>query len=60
MDLRKAYNSVSHKALWIALQKLGVPETMIELVKFFHCSMKARVREDGTSLEEFDVFNSLR
>jgi len=23
--------------LWIALKKLGVPETMIELVKSFHC-----------------------
>jgi len=60
VDLWKAYNLVPHEALWIDLQKLGVPETMIELVKFFHCGMKARVREDGTLLEEFDVFNSLR
>ena len=44
-------------ALWIALEKLGVPESVVDLVKFFHEDMKARVRVDGELLE---VTNGLR
>ena len=57
MDLRKAYDSVPREA---ALQKLGVPEAMIDLVKSFHSGMKARVRVDGTLLDDFNVSNGLR
>ena len=60
MDPRKAYNSVPCEALWIALQKLGVPEAMIDLVKSFHSGMRTRVRVDGTLLDDFDVSNGLR
>ena len=60
MDLRKAYDSVPREALWIALQKLGVPEAMIDLVKSFHSGMRATVRVDGTLLNDFDVSNDLR
>jgi len=60
VDLWKACDSVPREALWIALQKLGVPEGMIDLEKSFHSSMKARVRVDGTLLDECDVSNGLR
>ena len=33
MDLQKAYDSVPHAVLWRALEKLGVPDTMIRLVQ---------------------------
>ena len=57
MDLSKAYDSVPHAALWIALWKLGVPENVIDLVKSFHEDMKVRVRIDGKPLK---VTNGLR
>ena len=36
VDLKKAYDSVPHEALWlyIALRKLGVPESLINLISF--------------------------
>ena len=40
VDLRKAYDSVPHSALWIALRKLGVPDDLITLIKSFHQDMK--------------------
>jgi hypothetical protein len=44
VDLEKAYDSVSRDALWIAMRKLGVPETLIQIVRSFHEGMEARVR----------------
>ena len=59
IDLRKAYNSVPHEALWVALSKLGVPDTLIELIQSFHQDMKATIRLDSTLLE-IRVENGLR
>ena len=55
VDLRKAYDSVPRMALWIALQKLGVPSDLITLIRSFHQDMKARLRIDGNLLEEIEV-----
>ena len=33
IDLKKAYDSVPHEAMWAALGKLGVPEPVIELIR---------------------------
>ena len=60
IDLRKAYDAVPREAMWMALEKLGVPVEMIQLVKSFHQDMKARIRIDGTVLEEIEVQNGLR
>ena len=60
VDLHKAYDSVPRSALWIALQKLGVPDDLITLIKSFHQDMKARLRVDGEMLEEIEVANGLR
>ena len=37
---------------------LGIPEELVG-VKFFHESMKARIRVDGELLEEIEVENEL-
>ena len=61
MDLKKAYDSVPRAALWRVLQKLGVPDDVIELIRSFHEGMKARVCIDGELLEEeISVDNGLR
>ena len=60
VDLKKAYNSVSREALWLALGKLGVPDTLIDIIRSFHDNMNASIRVDGELLEEIEVNNGLR
>ena len=55
IDLKKAYDSVSREALWIVLQKLGVPTETVQLIRSFHQNMKAKIRLDGCLLEQIDV-----
>ena len=60
IDLKKAYDSVPRKALWLALSKLGVPEPTIKLIRSFHCDMQAQIRLDDVTLEPIDINNGLR
>ena len=60
IDLKKAYDSVPRKAMWIALAKLGVPESTVTLIRSFHKGMKAAIRLGGKTLEEITVENGLR
>ena len=60
IDIRKAYDSISHALLWRALEKLGVLDTLISLVRSFHEGMQAWVRVNGDLLEEISVENGLR
>ena len=41
VDLRKAYDSVPRQSLWKVLEKYGVPEKMLNIVKSFHEGMYA-------------------
>ena len=61
VDLKKAYDSVPRTALWRALEKLGVPDLVIVIIRSFHQGMKAKVCISGELLaEEIDVENGLR
>ena len=60
IDLKKAYDSVPRHAMWLALEKLGVPEQTIRLIRSFHNNVRARVRLEGMMLEEIQVRNGLR
>ena len=55
VDLKKAYDSVSREAMWLALNKLGVPHRFVES---FHEETKVKIRLDG--VEEINVHNGLR
>lgn len=57
VDLKKAYDSVSRAALWIVLRKLGVPESLVELIRSFHHDMKAQIRLSSSTT---DINNGLR
>ena len=46
VDLKKAYDSVPHEALWVALRKLGIPDHLID-IRSFHDNMKAKLWVDG-------------
>ena len=54
------YDSVPREDLWTALEKLGIPEEVISIVRSFHENKKARIRVDGELLEEIEVENGLR
>ena len=60
VDLRKVYNFVLRAALWFALQRCGVPDVMIELVRSLHDGMSATVTAGGGRSEPFSVCNGLR
>ena len=47
------------EGLKTALEKLGIPEEFIVIVRSFHENMKARVRVDRELLEEIEVENGL-
>ena len=44
IDLKKAYDSVPRKVMWLALGKLGVPELLVKLISF-HEDTKAKLIE---------------
>ena len=60
VDLRKAYDSVPRQALWKVLEKYGVPEKILNVVKSFHEGMHAEVRVGSTVTDRFEVWNGLR
>jgi len=41
--------------MWLALEKLGVPEQTLQLIRSFHDGMRARVHLEGMMIEEIKV-----
>ena len=60
VDLKKAYDSVSRNPLWRVLEKIGVPSTMLQIIKSFHDGMQAEVRVGASSTDSIEVKNGPR
>ena len=60
VDLRKAYDSVPHQALWQVLLEYGIPPVVVNLLRSLHDGMKAEVTVDGSVIPEIEVQNGLR
>ena len=60
VDLKKAYDSIPRLALWRVLEKLGVPPTMLSLIKSLHEGMTAQIRVSGNLTDSIAVCNGLR
>ena len=60
MDSKKAYDSVPHGALWVALRKLGVPDHLIDIIRSFHDNMKAKLWVDGEMPRKIEMENDLQ
>ena len=60
IDLRKAYDSIPREALWCVLQKFGIPQSMINVIRSLHDGMQAEVTVDGQVAPKFEVCNGLR
>ena len=52
VDPIKAYDTVPHDTLWCTLQKLGIPQPIIDIIRSLHEGMKARVRVEGSCLRK--------
>ena len=59
-DLKKAFDSVPRTAQWRGLEKLDVPDQIIDIIWSFYEGMQAQVRMDEELLEEIAVENGLR
>ena len=59
IDLKNAYDSVPRAALWKVLGKLRVPDSMVELIRSFHCNMKAQICLRNTMVDPIDINNRL-
>ena len=57
---QKAYDSVPREALWMILQKLGVPESIINLIPSLRQGMSAKIQIEGSLSEQIDANNGLR
>ena len=57
IDLREAYNSVPCTAIGHALEKLGIPDHVIDVIHSFHKGVLAQVHIGGVTLEAIPVEN---
>ena len=46
--------------MWLALAKLGVPKSTIQLIQSFHQGMQVTIQLDGSILDPISVENGLR
>ncbi|XP_036356658.1 uncharacterized protein LOC118762220 [Octopus sinensis] len=60
IDLTKAFNTVNWQALWKVLEKLGVPDKMLNVIISFHERMKAAVMSGGGSSASFNITNGTK
>ena len=60
IDLKKLYDSMPREAMWMALEKLGVPVETIRLIRSFRQDMRAKIRLNRSTLKEISVQNGLR
>ena len=60
IDLTKAFDTVSREALWIVLEKLGVPTQMCKIIRSFHDGMLAEIIHGGKTSEAFSVENGTK
>ena len=60
VDLRKAYDSVPCQALWLVLEKYGIPPLLVRLIQSLHDGMKIEVSVDGATTPVIEVNNGLR
>ena len=60
VELRKAYDSIPRQALWVALEKLGVPCLTFQLIESFPHDMQAKMCLERNLLKVISVENGLR
>eukprot|EP00959_Pyramimonas_sp_CCMP1952_P105167 2198574-Pyramimonas_sp.AAC.1 len=54
IDFQKAFDSVKHKCIWEDLERQGVTDGYVQLLKSLHSGQSGRARADRVS-KEFDI-----
>ena len=60
VDLTKAFDIVSREGLWRIMAKYGCPPKFVTIVRLLHDGMMARVHDDGSVSEPFQVSNGVK
>ena len=60
VDLTKAYDKVNRSILWLVLQRLGVPDKMIALIRGLLDGSEAAIRIKGEIVGEFSLDMGLK
>ena len=60
VDLTKAFDTVSRSGLYMVLEKIGCPPTLLQLIISFHNDMKATVQFDGCTSYSFDIKSGVK
>lgn len=55
VDLKAAFDSVDRPALWNLLTSLGIPPTIVDLIRELYTNTTSAVRMDGVTSEWFSV-----
>ena len=55
IDLSKAFDTVNREIMWLILEKFGVPQKFLTILRQFHDGMEARVRVGSALSESFPV-----
>ena len=53
VDLRKAYDTVHHEAMWAVLARMGLPRATIDLLQQWATARRARMRVNSEDSEPF-------
>ena len=53
LDFKKAYDSVSQPLAWSVLERMGVPDDFVNLLKSWTAQSRIALRMGGTTLEPF-------
>ena len=60
LDVKKAFDSVSHESLLIAAKRAGVPPPLLEYFSYFYSSANTRLRVGGQTGEVINVGQGVR
>jgi hypothetical protein len=60
VDLTKASDKVNRRILWLILQRSGIPDKLIDLIKGFLVGSKAAFRINGEIVGDFDLDEGLK
>jgi len=60
IDFQKAFDSINHETLWIAMIELGFPSHIVNLIANLYRKQKAKVRVAGVYSANFSVKKGVR
>ena len=59
VNISKAYDSVQRTLIWKALQKIGRPPKLIEMIQVIYKSIQCKDRIEGKDSDPFDILVGL-